>query len=128
MVAHGRDRGRVGTLHAGFNVLVPKPYTPYSREAMVTRKEARRRMRLIEDRITGIANIRVSRPGYREAQWQAYLSRGDSSVFSALEDAADGLSLGGLLAAHRESVDVSTLNHIGGDPIWQFISSAPIRR
>ena len=95
---------------------------------MLTRKEARRRMRLIENRIAGIANIRVNRPGYREAQWQAYLSRGDSSVFSALEDAADGLSLGGLLAAHRESVDASTLNHIDGDPIWRFISSAPIRR
>lgn len=95
---------------------------------MLTRKEARRRMRLIENRIAGVANIRVSRPGYREAQWQSYLSRGDSSVFSALEDAADGLSLGGLLAAHRESVDASTLNHVDDDPIWQFITSAPIRR
>ncbi len=128
MVAHGRERGRVGTLHAGFNVLVPKPYTPYSREGMLTRKEARRRMRLIENRIAGIANVRVNRPGYREAQWQAYLSRGDISVFSALEDAANGLSLGGLLAAHRGSVDASTLNHIDGEPIWQFISSAPIKR
>ena len=128
MVAHGRDRGRVGTLHAGFNVLVPKPYTPYSREAMLTRKEARRRMRLIEKRIAGVANIRIDRPGYREAQWQAYLSRGDSSVFSALEDAADGMSLGGLLAAYREPVDASTLNHHDGDPVWRFISSAPIKR
>ncbi len=95
---------------------------------MLTRKESRRRMRLIENRIAGIANVRVNRPGYREAQWQAYLSRGDISVFSALEDAANGLSLGGLLAAHRGSVDASTLNHIDGEPIWQFISSAPIKR
>ena len=47
MVGRGRDRGRVGTLHAGFNVLVPKPCTPYSRESMLTRNETRRRMRLI---------------------------------------------------------------------------------
>ena len=95
---------------------------------MLTRKEARRRMRLIEKRIAGVANIRIDRPGYREAQWQAYLSRGDSSVFSALEDAADGMSLGGLLAAHREPVDASTLNHHDGDPVWRFISSAPLKR
>ncbi len=125
MVAHGRDRGRVGTLHAGFNVLVPKPYTPYSREAMLTRKEARRRMQLIEKRIAGLANLRVDRPGYREAQWQAFLSRGDVSTFSALEDAADGRSLGQLLAQHRTEVEESTLRRTDGEPIWQFISSAP---
>jgi radical SAM superfamily enzyme YgiQ (UPF0313 family) len=125
MVAHGRDRGRVGTLHAGFNVLVPKPYTPYSREAMLTRKEARRRMLLIEKRIAGLANVRIDRPGYREAQWQAYLSRGSQGAFSAIEDAADGLSLGQLLSKHRAEVDESTLHHVDGQPEWQFISSAP---
>jgi radical SAM superfamily enzyme YgiQ (UPF0313 family) len=126
MVAHGRDRGRVGTLHAGFNVLVPKPYTPYSREAMLTRKEARRRMLLIEKRIAGLANVRVDRPGYREAQWQAYLSRGSQGAFSAIEDAADGRSLGQLLSQHRAEIEASTLHHIDGEPVWQFISSAPV--
>ena len=68
MVGRGRDRGRVGTLHAGFNVLVPKPYTPYSRESMLTRNETRRRMRLIEKAVAGVPNIRLDRPAYRESQ------------------------------------------------------------
>ena len=65
MIAHGRERGRVGTVHAGFNVLVPKPYTPYAREAMLTRQEVRRRMRLVEGRLDGVANLRIEQAVYR---------------------------------------------------------------
>ena len=82
-------------------------------------------MLLIEKRIAGLANVRIDRPGYREAQWQAYLSRGSQGAFSAIEDAADGLSLGQLLSKHRAEVDESTLHHVDGEPEWQFISSAP---
>ena len=128
MVGRGRELGRVGTLHAGFNVLVPKPYTPYSREAMLTRNETRRRMRLIEKAIAGVPNIRLDRPAYREAQWQAFLSRGSSSAFRILEDAANGMSLGTLLSTHREEVATSVLQRVEGSPVWRFISSAPSAR
>ncbi len=126
MVARGRARGHVGTLHAGFNVLVPKPYTPYAREAMLSQKETRRRMQLVETELTGAANIRVQRPAYREALWQAYLSRGDTSCFNALETAATGCSLGELIGRHREAIERSALYRITGDPVWQFVTSAPV--
>jgi radical SAM superfamily enzyme YgiQ (UPF0313 family) len=126
MVARGRERGRLGTLLAGFNVLVPKPYTPYSRHAMLTRNETRRRMRLVEGLLDGVANIRVERPAYRESLWQAYLSRGDCSAYQALETASSGCSLGELIAAHRESIETSAHNPVEGSPIWQFVTSAPI--
>jgi radical SAM superfamily enzyme YgiQ (UPF0313 family) len=127
MIAHGRGRGRLGTVLAGFNVLVPKPYTPYSRQAMLTRNETRRRMRLVERLVGGAANIRVERPAYRESLWQAYLSRGDCSAYRALETAASGCSLGELIAAHRGSIEASAHNPIEGRPIWQFVTSAPSR-
>ena len=57
----------MGILHAGFNVLVPKPYTPYAREAMLSRREARRRIAVVEHEISGVGNIRIDRPAYREA-------------------------------------------------------------
>jgi radical SAM superfamily enzyme YgiQ (UPF0313 family) len=126
MVAYGRDRGRVGILHAGFNVLVPKPYTPYSHEPMLTRNEARRRMRVVRSGLSGLGGVRIDHPGYREAQWQAFLSRGDSRVFGALEDASRGLSLGELLSAHRAEVDGLTLAAPDPDPIWRFVTSAPV--
>ena len=127
MVGRGRERGRVGTLHAGFNVLVPKPYTPYAREAMLSRNEARRRMQLVEGGLAGVANIRIDRPAYRESLWQAYLSRGDCSAFTVLETAASGCSLGEIIADHRTEIEGSALKPVEGDPVWQFITSAPIR-
>jgi len=120
MVGRGRD--------AGFNVLVPKPYTPYSRESMLTRNETRRRMRLIEKAVAGVPNIRLDRPAYREAQWQAFLSRGDCSTYQILEDAADGMSLSEILAAHRDPIAASVFNRVDGSPVWQFVSSAPSAR
>ncbi len=128
MVGRGRERGRVGTLHAGFNVLVPKPYTPYSRESMLTRNETRRRIRLIEKAVARTPNIRLDRPGYREAQWQAFLSRGDCSTYGILEDAANGMSLSEILAKHRNVITRSVFDRVEGPPVWQFISSAPSRR
>jgi radical SAM superfamily enzyme YgiQ (UPF0313 family) len=125
ILARGRERGRLGTLHAGFNVLVPKPYTPYSREAMLTRRETRRRMQLIEDGLTGLANFRLSRPAYREALWQGYLSRGDVSAFPLLECAAGGRPLGRLLAEFKDQVEGSALHRVEGEPQWKFITSAP---
>jgi radical SAM superfamily enzyme YgiQ (UPF0313 family) len=126
MLAHGRRRGRIGTLHAGFNVLVPKPYTPYAREAMLTRGEARRKMALIEAAAADISNLQIDRPSYRQAQWQAFLARGDASVFGALEMAASGTGLGQLLASHRDAVDASTLHRTSSSPVWQFVVSAPV--
>ncbi len=125
MVRYGRERGRVGTLHVGFNVLVPKPYTPYAREPMLDRTEARRRLKVVESGLTGVGNLIIDRPAYREALWQAYLSRGDCSAFAAVERAASGASLGELLAAYREQVNDSALSRVEGDAVWQFISSAP---
>jgi radical SAM superfamily enzyme YgiQ (UPF0313 family) len=127
MVDRGRERGRVGTLHAGFNVLVPKPYTPYAREAMLSRSEARRRMQLVEGGVTNVANLRIDRPAYRESLWQAFLSRSDCSAFAALETAASGCSLGEIIADHRAEIEESALKPVEGDPVWQFVTSAPIR-
>ena len=128
MVGRGRERGQVGTLHAGFNVLVPKPYTPYARKPMLTRKEARRRLQLVLDGTAGVGNLRIDRPAYRESLWQAYLSRGDCSAYAALETAASGCSLGELLASHRREIEASALHAVEGDPAWQFVTSAPVKR
>jgi radical SAM superfamily enzyme YgiQ (UPF0313 family) len=127
MVGRGRERGQVGTLNAGFNVLVPKPYTPYARQPMLTRKEARRRLQLVLDGLAGVGNLRIDRPAYRESLWQAYLSRGDCSAYAALETAASGCSLGELLASHRREIEASALNAVDGDPVWQFVTSAPVK-
>ncbi len=83
-------------------------------------------MSIVEAAAADISNLQIDRPSYRQAQWQAYLSRGDISVYGALEDAAEGKNLGALLASHRSAVDASTLHAVEGPPIWQFVVSAPV--
>jgi hypothetical protein len=127
LVSRGRERGRVGIISAGFNVLVPKPYTPYARKAMLDRNEARRRMKLVENGVRNVSNLRIDRPGYREAVWQAFLSRGDVTAFEVLATAASGCSLGQVLNTHRAAIEASALHHVESEPAWQFVTSAPVR-
>lgn len=121
----GRDRGRVGTVHAGFSVLVPKPYTPYQHEPMLSANEANRRLNLLWKGLRGTDNLRMSRPSYREAVWQGFLSRGDCRAFQALESAASGAPLSRVMTRHREQIEAATLARVYHDPTWRFISSAP---
>lgn len=125
MLLHGRDRGRMGTLHAGISVLVPKPYTPYSKVAVISRTEYRRRLELIEKQLKPIDNLKFDRPSYREALWQAILSRGDSATFDLLEELADHGSLGRLISENKHTAVRRALEVEEDEPIWRFISSAP---
>lgn len=86
-------------------------------------------MKRIEEAVAGIANLKTDSPSYREGQWQAFLSRGGTGVFKAIEMAASGARLGELLSTNRLEVDASTLNREQGNPpLWQFITSAPTQK
>jgi radical SAM superfamily enzyme YgiQ (UPF0313 family) len=128
MLGHGRDRGRMGTLHAGCSVLVPKPYTPYSKGPVLSRPEYRRRMTLIERELKSIDNLKFDRPSHREALWQAILSRGDAGTFDLIEELADHASLGRLLSDHKHTAVHRAMEPVDGEPPWQFITSAPTTR
>jgi len=117
----------MGTLHAGFNVLIPKPYTPYSRSSMLDRGEARRRLDLVFSRLKGLPNLKLDRPSHRESIWQGCLSRGGIEVYEMLEMVANGRSLSEVLRARKHIVERVALGSIEGDPVWRFISSAPTR-
>lgn len=125
MLHYGRDRGRMGSLHAGVSILVPKPYTPYHGESMVHAREARRRIRLLSASVRGINNLRIAYPSFSQALWQAFLSRSDAGAFSALEAAAAGGPLSRVLADHRAQVERATTAPQPAHPAWSFISSAP---
>lgn len=122
----GRERGRLGSVHAGFNILVPKPYTPYQNEPMLTAQEARRRLALLWNELQGTDNLRLARPSYRESIWQGFLSRGDCRAFQALETMASGEPLSGILKIHRAEIEAATLSRPAPRPPWRFISSAPV--
>ena len=126
MLGHGRRRGSVGTLHAGCSVLVPKPYTPYSRAPFLEKAEYRRRLALVENPLRTMDNVRFDRPSYREALWQTILSRGDHGTFELIDELADHGNLGRLLTEHRDDIVRPASQEVAGDPVWRFIGSAPI--
>ncbi len=125
---HGRERGRVGKVTAGVSFLVPKPYTPYRREPMMERREARRRVDLLFRATRSISNLSIRRPSYREALWQGYLSRADASAFAALEAVADGRTLAAVLAERAADIAAVTRGRPGGLSLPAFISSADVCR
>jgi radical SAM superfamily enzyme YgiQ (UPF0313 family) len=121
----GPARGAPPDLHLSVNPLVPKPYTPLFRAAMLDRPEWRRRRRLIDRGLRSTAVYRVDWGSHREAIWQGYLARGDASAFELLELAADGVPLGRLLTEHRSRIHTATLREWRGETPWHFI--APTR-
>jgi len=127
MLHYGRGRGRMGTLHAGCSILVPKPYTPYSKGGVLTRAESRRRLAFLEKRLRPIDNLKFDRPSYREALWQVILSRGDVSTYELIDQIANHGSLGRLLTEHKGTTVRRALDPVEGEPVWRFISSAPTK-
>ena len=125
MLKHGRPRGRIGHLHAGASILIPKPYTPYQGTAMVDAREARRRIKLLRQALVGLSNFRLDIPSYREAVWQAFLSRGTTGAFAALEARTDGSTISRVLTDHRTAVEIATTKPDRTNQTWSFISSAP---
>jgi len=125
MLGHGRSEGRMGTLHAGCSILVPKPYTPYAKMPILTRAEVRRRLAILTRELKPVDNLTFDPPSYREALWQTILSRGDSTTIDLVEQLADHGSLGRVLTEHKNGAVRRALETADEQPVWRFISSAP---
>lgn len=128
MIAHGRERGSVGNLHVGLNLLIPKPYTPFHSEPMLEQREARRRLALVEQGLASVPNLRLDRPSYRQSLWQGFLSRAGVEAFPVLEEIAAGTALGSVLRTFRGRIDRVTAAAEAAQAPWHFISSAPAGR
>ncbi len=126
--ASARARRRGAWLRAGVNLLVPRPYTPYHGEGMLTRGEARRRLGILRDGLRGLPGFRLDLPSLREAHWQGYLGRAGVEAFPLLLELADGTPLGSIMSRHRGRIAPLLGRWTGGSPPWHFIGSAPPAR
>ncbi len=125
LLSSGRPRGRVGRLHLGVNILIPKPYTPYHAVPMLDQAEARRRLALVERSLRGIPNLKLDRPSWRQSLWQGYLSRAGIEAFEPLCELAGGETLATILRRHREPIHRLAFDPRELGAPWHFISSAP---
>jgi radical SAM superfamily enzyme YgiQ (UPF0313 family) len=125
LVAASRAHGRLGEVRVTVNPLVPKPCTPFHREAMLPSGEYRRRFGLIARQVGRVANVRLAAASYREALWQGYLARATVASFPLLEEAAGGAPLAELLKRHRTEVEEVTRGKNSSPPAWRPVARMP---
>ncbi len=124
--AAARAQRRGAWLRAGVNILVPRPYTPYHAEGMLSRAEARRRVGILRGALRSLPGFRLDLPSLREAHWQGYLGRAGVEAFPLLLELAHGAPLGSVMSRHRSRIAPLLEPWTGGTPPWHFITSAPL--
>jgi radical SAM superfamily enzyme YgiQ (UPF0313 family) len=75
---------RIGNIQVSINTFVPKPHTDFERMEMVDIKDAKRRLKRIEDGLRHQSNIRLSYEGPKWAYLQAIIARGDKYVLELI--------------------------------------------
>ncbi len=76
----GKERGRIGKITLSVNNFVPKPWTPFQWDPMVSVSDARAKLGRLRERLRAVANVAVEGESPREAYLQTLLSRGDRRV------------------------------------------------
>jgi radical SAM superfamily enzyme YgiQ (UPF0313 family) len=115
--------GVIGQIHVGANLLVPKPYTGYQREAMTEVAVLRERIAMLKRGLGELPNVSMGSMSIREAIWQTYLSRGGSEAGEAIERRARGERLSAILRDLRPEVMRDVFTYFDGDLRWQFMAT-----
>ncbi len=83
-----RGNKKIGTVSVSINTFVPKPHTPFEREAMVEQGEAKIRIKRIVKGLKGESNITVAFEGPKWAFLQALFARGDRRLLGLIREMA----------------------------------------
>ena len=87
MLAHARDRGRLGRIVGSVNPLIPKPGTAYQWLAMEDPAVTDAKSKRLRQMLAGIDNVYFNIKSERHSYYQALLSLGDRRVAPAIEAA-----------------------------------------
>ncbi len=124
MLAHAREKGRIGRVIASVNPFIPKPGTPFQWHGMAPLAELSRKMKYLKKAFAGVPNVEANFKSPRLEQLQALLSMGDRRLAPvilsmaregielkrAVENA--GLDLGFYVRRHRELDEILPWSHI----------------
>ena len=121
MLAEAQKTGTIGHVHLGCNILIPKPYTPWQREAMDTEKSLMRKISMLEKGVASMHNVSMSMMSPRQAIWQTYISRAGSDAAEAIERAARGEPVSRVLRELEESVHPEVFHPFPRELRWHFL-------
>jgi radical SAM superfamily enzyme YgiQ (UPF0313 family) len=119
--AAGGPASRIGHIHLGTNVLVPKPYTPWQRQPMDGERSLREKIAVLRRGIARLPNVSLGSISVREAVWQTYISKAGTDAAEALEQAARGEPLTALLHRFAPRIHAEVFRHLEGDLRWHFM-------
>jgi radical SAM superfamily enzyme YgiQ (UPF0313 family) len=121
MLEQSAASGVIGHIHLGVNVLVPKPYTPWQRLPMDAETSLRGKIALLKRGVARMPNVSMGSISVRQAVWQTYISKAGSDAAEALELAARGEPLSGLLHRFAPRIHAEVFSHLEGDLRWHFM-------
>jgi len=116
--------GVIGQIQIGANILIPKPYTGWQREAMEDERSLKEKIRLLKRGVAELPNVSIGTMSIRQAVWQTYISKAGSDAAEALMAAARGASLSELLRDFAEPIRREVYVPADGHLRWQFMRTA----
>lgn len=121
MLAEAQKTGVIGHVHLGCNILIPKPYTPWQREAMDDEKSLKRKIAVLEKGVARMPNVSMSMMSPRQAIWQTYISRAGSDAAEAIERAARGQPVASVLRELEHRIHPEVFASFPRDLRWHFM-------
>lgn len=93
VIERGRANKRLGEITVSVNPFIPKPFTPFQMCGMEPLKSLERKVKILENQIKQLSNVKLKVESLRESYLQALLSRGDRRLSPLLIAMADGSNL-----------------------------------
>ena len=126
VIERGRSNKRLGEITVSVNPFIPKPFTPFQWCGMESLPTLERKVKLLENRVRRLSNVKLKMESLRQSYLQALLSRGDRRLSALLVALAEG---GNLKKAARDTgMDTDRYVHreIGADELmpWSIIGTA----
>lgn len=113
--------GVIGHIQLGASVLVPKPFTPWQREAMDDERSLKHKLSLLKRGVARLPNVSLSTGSVRQAVWQAYISRAGADAADAIEQVARGAHLSTVLREFDQRIRPEVFQPMAGDLRWHFL-------
>ena len=121
MLEHAKKTGVIGNIHLGCNILIPKPYTPWQREAMDDERSLKRKISCLKKGAAGLPNLTLGMMSPRQAIWQTYISRAGSDAAEAIERAARGQHLASILREFDHRIHPEVFQTFPRELRWHFL-------
>ncbi len=119
-----RKQKKMGTITLSLNPFIPKPATPFQWSAMAEETILKHRIRMIQDGLKKIANIKINVESLRQARIHALLSRGDVQCASVIETALEN-GWPAALRQHKAYCDQVVYHPISPEKTlpWDFLNN-----